>query len=322
VIILLLGGLFLWYWYFGRFSGFFEHKQPYSEVISGKSTDSVNKNLAFITGNKVNIRRSPEVLTNNIVTQLNEGIEVSVIESIELSSESDNFICKRRTTLNSGGKKIKLNAGKAVKFIRESSSKTGYYVVKVALGKNRAVTGYILSSNLEKANESWFKISWDSREGWVYGKFIRFSNISKELKEIERKLDEDPDVGIDLLKEKSSNETNENPSKFTGPTPRYVVNIAAYKKETQAQERAEQLKQQHGYKAGYLWPPDFNSLSNTELWVVFIGPYRDMDDCILAVESYRKIDPKVYAVKVGQQHERVEIRGRNKIKRTRNYYPR
>ncbi len=106
--------------------------------------------------------------------------------------------------------------------------------------------------------------------------------------------------------------------KFSGPLPAYVVNIAAYKNESQAQKKVKELAGK-GYAAGYLWPPDFASISNAEMYVVFIGPYSSERQCGKAVEDYRKFDSKVYGVKISQDRERVEIRGVDRVRRIPNY---
>ncbi|MEM7512732.1 MAG: SPOR domain-containing protein [Bacteroidota bacterium] len=110
---------------------------------------------------------------------------------------------------------------------------------------------------------------------------------------------------------------------FTGPTPAYVINLDAVNSEVQAKKAVKKLMDE-GYRAGYLWPPKFGSISNNQIWVVFIGPYNSPRECGIAVDSYREShSEKVYGVLVAHENRRVEIRGSkpSQVKVIENYQP-
>jgi len=93
----------------------------------------------------------------------------------------------------------------------------------------------------------------------------------------------------------------------------YIVNVSAMKTEESARKKVEKLKNE-GYESGFLWIPNFSSLSGAEYYSVFIGPFGTQLECEQATEDYRKINPKAYGLLVSQNPERVEIRGLGKVK--------
>jgi len=72
--------------------------------------------------------------------------------------------------------------------------------------------------------------------------------------------------------------------------------------------------QSQGHQAGYLWMPDYESLSNKELYSVFVGPFSAMDTCIKYLSFYQKTKADVYAVKVQHKKERVVINNKFDIR--------
>lgn len=97
----------------------------------------------------------------------------------------------------------------------------------------------------------------------------------------------------------------------------YVINIEAHKSASVAREKANDLNLM-GYPSGYLWIPDYQSLSGAEYHTVYIGPYYTQIECALAVDNVRKKFPNAYGTLVSQENRRVEIRGNGKVKET--YY--
>jgi hypothetical protein len=94
----------------------------------------------------------------------------------------------------------------------------------------------------------------------------------------------------------------------------YIISIngTADVKEAAGQVKALKAK---GHPAGYLWIPEYPSLSKKELYSVFIGPFSNIDTTILYLENYKKSNPKAYAVKVGKTNERVTIMGKYDIRK-------
>jgi hypothetical protein len=92
----------------------------------------------------------------------------------------------------------------------------------------------------------------------------------------------------------------------------YILNVAAIKDESLANIKAEELRKQ-GYSAGYLWIPDYASLSGAKFYSVYIGPYYSQSECEIATDEYRKMHPEAYGLLVSQEHKRVEIKGIGKV---------
>ncbi len=88
----------------------------------------------------------------------------------------------------------------------------------------------------------------------------------------------------------------------------YIVNIIAVAKESKAKAKAAELKKQ-GYESGYLWIPDYASLSGKKLYTVYIGPYSNQQDCEEATEKLRKKFKDAYGSKVSQDNEGLFIKG-------------
>ena len=97
----------------------------------------------------------------------------------------------------------------------------------------------------------------------------------------------------------------------------YIINVSAVKTEADARKKVLAL-QQSGYDAGYLWIPDYASLSGALYYSVYIGPFTTQYDCEVATESYRKKHPEAYGLLVSQENKRVQISGIGKVKVTYN----
>ena len=86
-----------------------------------------------------------------------------------------------------------------------------------------------------------------------------------------------------------------NYGKYAGNAPVYIINISAIESEKLAQEGVAKLIKE-GYKAGYLWIPDYASLSGAKYFCVFIGPFLTQNKCEVEVEEYRKVNSSVYGL--------------------------
>lgn len=94
--------------------------------------------------------------------------------------------------------------------------------------------------------------------------------------------------------------------------PFYILNVAAYKTEEQAKNRVANLTNS-GKSAGYLWIPDYPSLSGAQLYCVYLGPYQTQNECEIATEEYRKKYPGAYGLLVSKEQKRVQINGIGKV---------
>lgn len=89
--------------------------------------------------------------------------------------------------------------------------------------------------------------------------------------------------------------------------PSYIICSSACYTEKEARKRTNQLIK-NGYKAGYLWIPDYPSLSGAKMYVVYIGPYKSRRTCVRELRKYQKFNQKAYAVLVSNNKKRIEIR--------------
>jgi len=60
--------------------------------------------------------------------------------------------------------------------------------------------------------------------------------------------------------------------------PFYIIATGAVKTEAEAKIAVEKLIKE-GYKAGYLWIPDYESLSGTPMFAIYIGPFAEQSQC-------------------------------------------
>lgn len=96
-------------------------------------------------------------------------------------------------------------------------------------------------------------------------------------------------------------------------TPFYIINISATKDIEEACEQVLDLQKKYD-EVGYLWIPDYESLSGKEMYAVFLGPYNSKTKCIEQLAEYQKENENVYAVVADHKKERIEIRGKYDIK--------
>jgi hypothetical protein len=92
----------------------------------------------------------------------------------------------------------------------------------------------------------------------------------------------------------------------------YIINVNTVKTESEAKVKVAELKNQ-GNSAGYLWIPDYASLSGAQLYSIYIGPFSTQHDCEVATEGYRKKQPNAYGLLVSQDKKRVQINGIGKV---------
>lgn len=84
-------------------------------------------------------------------------------------------------------------------------------------------------------------------------------------------------------------------------TPAYVVADSAWETKQQAQRRIVDLSRTYP-NSGFLWIPDFDSLSGTELFQVYVGPFLTREEAEQAtcdyIEKFNKDKTEHYAVLV------------------------
>lgn len=90
-------------------------------------------------------------------------------------------------------------------------------------------------------------------------------------------------------------------------TPCYIICTSACFTEDEAIRRSYQLRRK-GYRTGYLWIPDYPSLSGARMFVIYTGPFSSRSKCIEELRKYQRIDRKAYAVLVSHKSKRIDIR--------------
>jgi tetratricopeptide (TPR) repeat protein len=94
----------------------------------------------------------------------------------------------------------------------------------------------------------------------------------------------------------------------------YIISISATDTKAKARRVAKQM-QDKGYESGFLWIPDYPSLSGTKMYAVYLGPFATQEVCAREVAAYRRIQPSAYGIWVGFERKRIEVRGPGRIKR-------
>ncbi|MBN2681080.1 MAG: SPOR domain-containing protein [Bacteroidales bacterium] len=86
-------------------------------------------------------------------------------------------------------------------------------------------------------------------------------------------------------------------------TPYYIINLSATENQDSAIEMVKNYRKEFE-NVNYLWIPDFESLSGKELYVVFIGPYSDIEPCVHSLMDYKETNKDAYAVLVSHEKQR------------------
>lgn len=94
--------------------------------------------------------------------------------------------------------------------------------------------------------------------------------------------------------------------------PFYITIAVAVNSKNQARSAAADLKRK-GYQSGYLWIPDYTSLSGAQSYAVYLGPFATQRACEVATEDYRKIVPSAYGTLVSHGKKRIQINGIGKV---------
>lgn len=95
------------------------------------------------------------------------------------------------------------------------------------------------------------------------------------------------------------------PDRWGLTVPTYVITAGAFKTEREAQALRDTLRRQ-GHTASHLWIPDYASLSGAQLFLTFVGPFGDIDECRRQLAEFRKSYGDAYGILVAHQSGRVE----------------
>lgn len=88
----------------------------------------------------------------------------------------------------------------------------------------------------------------------------------------------------------------------------YIIVTGAFAYESDVKADIKRMKSQGYPNVGYLWIPDFASLSEKRFFAPFIGPFKNYTDCLYNLKNTMPPGRFWYGVKVSHNPERVEIR--------------
>ncbi len=83
----------------------------------------------------------------------------------------------------------------------------------------------------------------------------------------------------------------------------YILNYAGVESEERAAAMVDSLKK-YFPKAGFLWVPDYASLSGKKLFSVFLDQSNDFTEILTSLENQKVKYPAIYVVKVNQSKDR------------------
>jgi len=97
--------------------------------------------------------------------------------------------------------------------------------------------------------------------------------------------------------------------------PFYIINLEAAENEQIASDKVRELLKTYK-NAGYLWIPDYASLSGKKLYSVFLGPYYMFEDQTVMKDliERKKTDKNAYGVLVSHDKRRVEMHDKYDIR--------
>ena len=88
----------------------------------------------------------------------------------------------------------------------------------------------------------------------------------------------------------------------------FVIITGSFSYETDAKTEVRRMINEGYANAGYLWIPDYPSLSGKEFYAPFVGPFKSYGECENNLKSLPKTGRFWYGIKVSFDNTRVEIR--------------
>jgi len=101
--------------------------------------------------------------------------------------------------------------------------------------------------------------------------------------------------------------------------PCFVIAIYATGDQNLAKKEVSRLSSQ-GNACGYLWIPDYKSLSGNQSYCVYLGPFSSEVSCAGYLEKYKKSNPASYGILIANSDTRIEIRGIGKTTKVNKRY--
>lgn len=88
----------------------------------------------------------------------------------------------------------------------------------------------------------------------------------------------------------------------------YIIVTGSFVEEYNARDYVNSMKYQGFSNVGYLWIPDYPSLSGKRFYATFIGPYQSYNECETNLRTLKINSRFWYGKKVSNNPEQIEIR--------------
>lgn len=124
-----------------------------------------------ISGNTVNFRREP-VIADNFLGQLHLHDPVEILDLVTFPARESDRLTIRRTRFIAEDGQERFDVLKGIAVTRLGPATNGYTRVRFKMNNGRLKQGYILTKDLERMSNTWYKIRVGGRTGYVYGKYI------------------------------------------------------------------------------------------------------------------------------------------------------
>ena len=113
---------------------------------------------------------------------------------------------------------------------------------------------------------------------------------------------------------------NQQTDKWKLTPPCFVIAVSTTSDQFRAKKEVSQ-RSSGNIPCGYLWIPEYGSLSRKQLYCIYIGPFSSEKECASYLEKYKKTNSSAYGVLVAHTDTRIEIRGIGNVVRTNSRYP-
>ncbi|GEM_PF-2734436 len=142
--------------------------------VESKPPPAPKVEYGYITGNRVNVRDGPGV-NNSIVTKLNKGDRVSIIDKRITGSDSEGRLWNVTKIYLEGGGTKRLNKGHAVTILGESGS--NYRVKFKVTNATKTYYGHVNKGAVKVfKGDYWYKVRTSGGSvGWVIDDYVRIS---------------------------------------------------------------------------------------------------------------------------------------------------
>lgn len=180
-------------------------------------------------------------------------------------------------------------------------------------------TGYFkeFDTNQKSKNRTWVIVAIVSVIVMGTGAYFVFFNKKKKEdaakesgSQVSDKKNTETSPGIDQPSSSSENAASytDVDGKLVFRSDCYVIITGSFAEENYARGYVSNMKNQGYSNVGYLWIPDYPSLSGKQFYASFIGPYQSYTECENNLRTLKVNSRFWYGKKVSYSSEQIEIR--------------